>query len=60
MPSERGDGSPDSSATPAGEKDAMQRHHEYYRKLAEAGTLSAEDETQWELAKQRKASGLID
>jgi hypothetical protein len=60
MPSEREGESTDSSHTSSGEKEAMQRHYEHYKALAEAGTLSPEDELQWKLAQQRKASGLID
>jgi len=60
MSVEHGGESPDSSNTPAEEKQAMQRHYEHYKKLAENGALSLEDEAQWQLAQKRKASGLVD
>lgn len=40
-------------------QEAMQRHYDHYRVLAETGKLSPFDEPQWRLAQERKKKGLV-
>lgn len=42
------------------EKEAMQRHHDYYIQLERAGQLQEEDRAQYELAVQRGKAGEVD
>jgi hypothetical protein len=42
------------------EKQAMQRHYEYYKSLADSGQLKEQDQAQWRLALERKQHGLVE
>jgi hypothetical protein len=42
------------------DRDAKQRHHDYYVTLKRQGQLKSEDEAQYELAMQRERDGEVD
>ena len=48
------------SGNDSAENQAMQRHYEYYKSLADSGQLKEEDQTQWRLALERKQQGLVE
>ncbi len=41
-------------------RQAMQRHYEHYKNLADRGELKQEDAEQWRLALERKDQGLVE